>query len=166
MTTAGDVIEAFRLRPHPEGGWYAETWRSPSAPGERPASSAILYLLQDGERSHWHRVDADEIWQFSAGDPLDLRIAMTDGGPVVRHRLGNAVTSGDEAQVVVPAGAWQAARPLGDWTLVGCIVAPAFSFDGFELAPEGWEPGDQERAQHQVGNAHIASSARFDTQNS
>ena len=140
MTNATDVIRALGLTPHPEGGWYGERWRSPATPGDRPASSAILYLLKAGERSHWHRVDADEIWQFSAGDPLELRVAMTDRGPVKRHRLGNAVTSGDEVQVIVPAGAWQAATPLGDWTLVGCIVAPAFSFDGFELAPEGWEP--------------------------
>ena len=141
MTDAADVIEALRLQPHPEGGWYGERWRSPTAAGERPASSAILYLLRAGERSHWHRVDADEIWQFSAGDPLELRVSMDNAGPVTSHRLGNDVGAGDEPQVVVPAGAWQAARPLGDWTLVGCIVAPAFSFDGFELAPEGWEPG-------------------------
>jgi hypothetical protein len=141
MTTARDVIEALRLRPHPEGGWYAETWRAPERPGERPASSAILYLLQAGERSHWHRVDADEIWQFSAGDPLEVRIAAAADAPVRLYRLGSDVTAGDEPQVTVPAGAWQAARPLGDWTLVGCIVAPSFTFDGFELAPEGWEPG-------------------------
>lgn len=141
MTDAAHVIAALGLRPHPEGGWYAETWRAPAAPvGERPASSAILYLLQQGERSHWHRVDADEIWQFSAGDPLEVRVVVGDG-PIVTHRLGGDVAAGDEPQVVVPTGAWQAARPLGDWTLVGCIVAPAFSFDGFELAPDGWEPG-------------------------
>jgi predicted cupin superfamily sugar epimerase len=134
------VIEALGLRPHPEGGWYVERWRAPAAPDVRPASSAILYLLQFGERSHWHRIDADEIWQFSAGDPLEVAISRDDGA-VERHRLGGVIAAGDEPQVVVPAGAWQAARPLGDWTLVGCIVAPAFSFDGFELAPEGWEPG-------------------------
>jgi hypothetical protein len=141
MTSAAEVIEALQLRRHPEGGWYAETWRAPSEAGERPASSAILYLLQAGERSHWHRVDADEIWQFSAGHSFELRVAAAADAPVVRHRLGCDVTAGDEPQVTVPAGAWQAARPLGEWTLVGCIVAPAFSFDGFELAPEGWEPG-------------------------
>ena len=108
--------------------------------GQRPVASAILFLLPAGEASHWHRVDADELWQYSAGDPLELRIAPADGGPVARHRLGPDVTAGDAVQVVVPAGAWQAARPLGAWTLVGCVVAPAFSFDGFELAPEGWEP--------------------------
>jgi uncharacterized protein len=138
---ARDVIDALGLQPHPEGGWYTETWRAFAVGGERPASSAILYLLGDGEESRWHRVDADEIWQFSAGDALELRVAMTDQSPTVTHRLGGDVVAGDEPQVVVPAGAWQAARPLGAWTLVGCIVAPAFSFDGFELAPDGWEPG-------------------------
>jgi hypothetical protein len=152
MKGADEVIEALGLRPHPEGGWYVETWRAPADAGQRPASSAILYLLRVGERSHWHRVDADEIWQFSAGDPLELRVAnrgqsvVSEGGPtVLRHRLGGDVTAGDEPQVVVPADAWQAAKSLGDWSLVGCIVAPAFSFDGFELAPEGWEPGPPER---------------------
>ena len=140
MTTATEIIQALRLRPHPEGGWYAETWRAPAGDGERATSSAILYLLQLGERSHWHRVDADEVWQFAAGDALEIRVAAEDGSAVVAHRLGGDVIAGDEPQVVVPAGAWQAARPLGDWTLVGCIVAPAFSFDGFELAPAGWEP--------------------------
>lgn len=141
MTTAAEVIAALGLKSHPEGGWYAETWRSASH-GERPASSAILYLLQAGERSHWHRVDSDEIWQFSAGDPLELRLAMADAGPIERHQLGPDVVAGERPQVIVPAGAWQAATPLGSWTLVGCIVAPAFTFAGFELAPEGWEPGD------------------------
>ena len=153
MTTATEVIEALGLRPHPEGGWFAETWRARAAAGERPASSAILYLLKAGERSHWHRVDADEIWQFSAGDPLELRVAATDDGPVEHHRLGGDVGSGEEVQIVVAKGAWQAATPLGDWTLVGCVVAPAFSFDGFELAPEEWEPGRRDST-HQVGEGH------------
>jgi len=140
MPRADEIVAALGLQSHPEGGWYAETWRAPAAGGGRPASSAILYLLRRGERSHWHRVDADEIWQFSAGDPLELRVALEAGPGVAIHRLGVDLRAGDEPQVVVPAGTWQAARPLGDWTLVGCIVAPAFSFDGFELAPPGWEP--------------------------
>jgi uncharacterized protein len=140
MTRAVEVIEALGLRRHPEGGWYAETWRAPAVDGERPPSSAILYLLQRGERSHWHRVDADEIWQFVAGNALELRVAAHDDSEVVSHRLGGDVIDREEPQVVVPAGTWQAARSLGDWTLVGCIVAPAFSFDGFELAQDGWEP--------------------------
>jgi len=136
-----DIIERFGMAAHPEGGWYVETWRAAAPDGERPVASAILFLLAAGEVSHWHRVDADELWQYSAGDALELLIARGRGGAgIERHRLGADFTSGDEVQVVVPAGAWQAARPLGAWTLVGCVVAPAFSFDGFELAPEGWEP--------------------------
>ena len=134
------VVERFGMAAHPEGGWYVETWRAAAPDGERPLASAILFLLAAGEVSHWHRVDADELWQYSAGDALDLLIAPDGGGPVQRHRLGPDVAAGVEVQAVVPAGAWQAARPLGAWTLVGCVVAPAFSFDGFELAPEGWEP--------------------------
>jgi uncharacterized protein len=140
MPDAAAVIAALRLRAHPEGGWFTETWRAPSVDGARPASSAILYLLVAGERSHWHRVDADEVWQFAAGEPLELR-TWTEGEPEVAvHRLGADVIGGDEPQVVVPAGTWQAAHPLGAWTLVGCIVAPAFHFDGFELAAPEWEP--------------------------
>lgn len=141
MTSASAVIEHLELHPHPEGGWYAETWRADSQDGARPSASAILYLLGAGERSQWHRVDAAEIWQYSAGDPLELRIWAGGDKPVMTHRLG--IGSGDDSatpQVVVPAGAWQAARPLGAWTLVGCIVSPAFEFAGFELAPDGWEP--------------------------
>lgn len=148
--TARDVIDALGLRPHPEGGWYAETWRAPDpADGSRPTGSAILYLLGAGERSHWHRIDADEVWQFAAGDPLELRIHPGEGGPegaaprgagMTVVRLGGDVLSGDVPQAVVPAGAWQAARPLGAWTLVGCIVAPAFDFGGFELASPNWDP--------------------------
>ncbi len=144
MIDADLVIARLGMRPHPEGGWYRETWRAPArstTPGARPASSAILYLLAAGERSHWHSVDADEIWQFSTGAPLELRV-WSDGDPTVAvHRLGGEVTVGDTPQVVVPAGAWQAARPLGAWTLVGCVVAPAFEFAGFELAPPDWSPG-------------------------
>jgi uncharacterized protein len=128
------------MAPHPEGGWFVETWRAPAAPGERATASAILYLLKAGERSHWHRVDAAEIWQWSGGDPMELRIATSDNGPIESHALGPDVLRGEQPQVVVPAGAWQAARPLGASSLVGCIVAPAFEFDGFELAPPGWEP--------------------------
>lgn len=140
-----DVVETLGLQPHPEGGWYAETWRAPVGQGERAAASAILYLLAAGERSDWHRVDAAEVWQWSAGEALELAV-WAGTGPVVRHRLGGDVAMGGSPQVVVPAGAWQAARPLGDWALVGCIVAPAFRFEGFELAPPGWEPPDVTRA--------------------
>ena len=135
------VVEHLGMTRHPEGGWYVETWRAAAAVRERAAASAILFLLAAGDESRWHRVDADELWQYSAGDPLELRIATgAEGHPLDRHVLGPDVIAGQEVQAVVPAGAWQAARPLGAWTLVGCIVAPAFTFDGFELAPEGWEP--------------------------
>ena len=141
MRPAREIIDGLGLEPHPEGGWYVETWRAPVAGAERAAASAILYLLAEGERSHWHRVDAAEIWQWSAGAPLELRIAAAEGGPAEAHTLGGDVAAGEEPQVVVPAGAWQSARAVGGWALVGCIVAPAFRFEGFELAPPGWEPG-------------------------
>ena len=140
MAAAAEVIDALGMQRHPEGGWYVETWRAPEPPGGgRPSGSAILYLLAAGQRSHWHVVDAAEVWQWSAGDALELSV-WAEGGRVTVHRLGGNVTGGEVAQVVVPAGAWQAARPLGGWTLVGCIVTPAFEFEGFRLAPEGWEP--------------------------
>ena len=138
--SADEVLAALALRPHPEGGWYAETWRDPAPDGVRPASSAIYYLLRDGERSRWHRVDATEVWHHYAGDPLELSVEDEDGS-VESVRLGSDLSAGERPQAVVPAGAWQAAIPLGAWSLVGCTVAPAFDFEGFELAPEGWEPG-------------------------
>ena len=140
MTSARQVIEALGMQAHPEGGWYAETWRAASPDGTRPSASAIVYLLAAGDQSHWHRVDADEIWQYSAGDTLELRVWVDGDAAVMTYRLGGELDRGDVVQVVVPAGAWQAARPLGGWTLVGCIVSPAFEFEGFELAPAGWEP--------------------------
>jgi predicted cupin superfamily sugar epimerase len=126
------VIERLALAPHPEGGWYRETWRD--AAGEaRGHASLILFLLAAGERSHWHRVDAAELWLFHAGAPLTLSIAE---GPERR----NVLLSAEKPQAIVPASAWQAAVSMGEWTLVGCVVAPAFDFAGFELAPIGWEP--------------------------
>ncbi|MFP5341802.1 MAG: cupin domain-containing protein [Candidatus Limnocylindria bacterium] len=138
---ADTLIESLGMRPHPEGGHYAETWRAPvSGDGERPIGSAILYLLAAGQRSHWHRVDAAEIWQYSAGEPLELRTWTPGDAAVATIRLGDPTRHGGTPQAVVRAGSWQAARPLGAWTLVGCIVTPAFEFGGFELAPDGWEP--------------------------
>jgi predicted cupin superfamily sugar epimerase len=133
------IVDALGMTPHPEGGWFVETWRASAPLGERAAASAILYLLASGQASQWHRVDAAEIWQWSAGEPLELRIAHT-GRPVEVVTLGPDAVSGHSPQAVVLAGEWQAARPLGGWALVGCIVAPAFEYEGFELAPEGWEP--------------------------
>lgn len=141
--SAAEVIERLGLIPHPEGGWYRETWREAAREGDRPASTAILYLLRPGELSHWHRVDATEVFHHYAGAPLELRIALTSDSLPVAHRLGGAVLAGEAPQVVVPAGAWQSARSLGAWSLVGCTVAPGFTFEGFELAPPGWEPGEE-----------------------
>jgi len=140
--TADDIIRRLELAPHPEGGWYRETWRATAPDGTRPAGTAILYLLADGQRSHWHRVDADEIWHFHAGAPLELRISGSEAGPATRHRLGSDLAAGDRPQAIVPAHHWQAARSLGGWTLVGCTVSPGFTFDGFEMAPRGFDiPG-------------------------
>lgn len=138
---ARHVITNLGMAAHPEGGWYVETWRAPApAAGQRPAASAILYLLAEGERSHWHRVDAAEVWQWSAGEALELRVWAPGDEAVTTVSLGADLGRGNVPQAVVPVGAWQAARPLGAWALVGCIVAPAFDFAGFELAPPGWEP--------------------------
>lgn len=138
---AQEIIETLGLQPHPEGGWYRETWRAEATDGERPAGTAIYYLLERGQRSHWHRVDADEIWHFYAGDPLRLLTSADDRGPVDAHLLGPSLARGARPQIRVPAHHWQAAEPTGDWTLVGCTVSPGFRFEGFEMAPEGWAPG-------------------------
>jgi predicted cupin superfamily sugar epimerase len=132
--SAGEIIEKLGLQRHPEGGWYRETWRGPVV-GGRASGTAILFLLQAGERSHWHRVDADEIWLWHAGAPLMLSMGELSASEV---RLGPDVLGGEVVQAVVPSGWWQAARSTGAWTLVSCTVSPGFRFEGFELAPEGW----------------------------
>jgi uncharacterized protein len=131
METARHLIETLSLIPHPEGGWYRETWRGPQIEG-RASGTAILFLLCAGERSHWHRVDADEIWMFHAGAPLILSMGLTSARD---HRLGPDVLAGDQPQITVPAGHWQAAASTGAFTLVSCTVSPGFCFDGFTLAP-------------------------------
>jgi len=138
---ADSVIAALGMQPHPEGGHYVETWRG-GDPDTRPTATAIYFLLRPGERSHWHRVDADEVWLHHAGAAIELSIAtdLESGSSVLRHRLGADVVGGERPQVVVPAGAWQAAVALGEAALVTCVVAPGFEFSGFELAPDGWEP--------------------------
>jgi hypothetical protein len=137
--TAADLIRLLALAPHPEGGHYRQTFRDTrTVDGGRAASTAIHFLLARGERSHWHRVDAVEVWHYYAGAPLRLEIA--DGGSRTTLTLGGNIAAGERPQGVVPTGAWQAAESLGDWTLVGCTVAPGFEFAGFELAPPGWEP--------------------------
>jgi uncharacterized protein len=137
---AETVIAALGLASHPEGGWFRETFREAAEPGGRSASSAIYYLLRAGENSHWHRIDASEVWHWYAGAPLLLAVSR-DGRSSTEHRLGGNVISGERPQLVVPAGAWQSAVSAGAWTLVGCTVAPAFDFAGFELASASWRPG-------------------------
>jgi predicted cupin superfamily sugar epimerase len=129
--TAEALIERLGLIRHPEGGWYRQTWAGPYI-GGRASGTAILFLLRAGERSHWHRVDADEIWLWHAGAALDLRMGKT---LAERVQLGPDVLNGQMVQAVVPAGHWQAAESRGDWTLVSCTVSPGFRFEGFELAP-------------------------------
>jgi len=137
--TAEEIIATLGLAPHPEGGWYRETWAAPAGSGGRPSGTAIYYLLTEGQRSHWHRVDADEIWLYHAGDPLELSLAATAAGPARELVLGPDLAAGARPQAVVPAGHWQAARPLGAWTLVGCTVSPGFRFEGFEMAPPDFD---------------------------
>ncbi len=137
--TAAEVIRLLDLRPHPEGGHYRETFRDREQSGRgRAASTAIYFLLAAGERSHWHRIDAVEVWHWYAGAALALHVA--DGDPVKTVRLGTDLAGGERPQAAVPAGAWQAAESLGAWTLTGCTVAPGFEFAGFELAPKDWAP--------------------------
>ena len=140
MLTADEVIALLDLKPHPEGGHFRETFRDDRVvDNDRAASTAIYYLLRRGERSRRHRVDAAEVWHWYGGGPLKLDIADGQGARTVR--LGSDLAAGESPQAVVPAMAWQQAESLGDWTLAGCTVAPGFDFAGFELAPEGWEPG-------------------------
>jgi predicted cupin superfamily sugar epimerase len=139
MPKAADIITRLRLTPHPEGGHYRETWRAPAQPGERASGTAIYYLLSAGERSHWHKVDAAEIWHWYAGAPLELRMSA-ETGQVITLQLGNRLESGQSPQLVVPAHHWQSAASLGEWSLVGCTVSPGFEFEGFTMAPPDWQP--------------------------
>ena len=137
------MIEELRLSPHPEGGWFRETWRAPAEEGERAQATAIHFLLEAHQRSHWHKVDAAEIWLWHAGDPLLLSLSADDHGPVREMRLGPDVAAGNLPHHVVAPHEWQAASPLpgaSGYTLVSCVVAPGFEFAGFTLAPPGWRP--------------------------
>ncbi|CAN5410135.1 cupin domain-containing protein [soil metagenome] len=139
MPSAAEIIAQLGLAPHPEGGHFRETFRDPGVDATgRSLSTAIYFLLAAGERSHWHRIDAVEIWHWHAGAPLLLEIA--DAGDIRTLRLGADIAAGELPQGIVPPQAWQAARSTGDWTLVGCTVAPGFDFATFELAPPGWMP--------------------------
>ncbi|MGV0877889.1 cupin domain-containing protein [Martelella sp. FLE1502] len=138
--TADAIIEALGLQPHPEGGWFAETFRDPAG-GGRGASTLIYFLLKAGERSHWHRLhSAAEVWHYYAGAPLKL-MRSADGKAVETQMLGPNILKGERPQAVIPAGCWQAAKTTGDFTLVGCTVAPGFTFEDFELAEPEWAPG-------------------------
>ena len=139
QTTAQRIIDQLCLQPHPEGGWYRETWRHDAGAGQRGAGTAIYFLLQAGQRSAWHRVDAAEIWHFYAGSPLCLQMAHSPDN-VHESVLGPDLLGGQRPQAIVPAGVWQSARSLGPWTLVGCTVSPAFLFEGFELAVDDARP--------------------------
>jgi predicted cupin superfamily sugar epimerase len=139
MSEADRLIAALNLAPHPEGGWYRQTFADVAGPDGRPRSTAIIFLLKAGESSRWHRIDAVEIWHWHGGGPLELTIAEP-GRPRAVIRLGGDIAAGETPQGIVPAHAWQMARPLGDYAFVGCTVTPGFRFEGFELAAEGWEP--------------------------
>lgn len=137
--SAAEIIARLGLKPHPEGGHYRETFRDSVVDANgRAASTLIYFLLARGERSHWHRVDAAEAWHYYSGSALTLRIAQEGARQTIM--LGADLSAGEAPQAVVPAHAWQSAEATGDWTLVGCSVAPGFEFAKFELAPKGWEP--------------------------
>ncbi|UWQ93208.1 cupin domain-containing protein [Rhodobacteraceae bacterium M382] len=134
--TAQDIIAKLGLTQHPEGGWYRETWRAEN--DGRPTGTCIYFLLDAGESSHWHKVDATEIWLFHAGAPLILSLSATDQGPATDHVLSPDLDQG-APQIIVPEGHWQAAHSTGAWTLVSCTVSPGFDFDGFVLAEPGFD---------------------------
>ncbi|MBV9391606.1 MAG: cupin domain-containing protein [Verrucomicrobia bacterium] len=140
---AEEVIQLLKLQPHPEGGYYRETFRDPAAYEGRSCSTAIYFLLREGERSHWHRIDVAEVWHWYAGAPLELFVSP---GVSRVHLLGPDLAAGERPQCVVPAHVWQSARTLGSWTLVGCTVAPGFVFPKFEMAPPGWSPPLEEHS--------------------
>lgn len=138
--TAAEVVRLLDLSPHPEGGYFRETWRdSRKVDGERAASTLIYYLLDTGDVSDWHRVDAAEVWHWYAGGPLVITVSE-NGHDAEAHYLGPDLRARQRPQFVVPQGWWQTATSLGAWTLAGCTVAPGFDFKGFELAAPGWHP--------------------------
>lgn len=134
--TPDEIITRLQLEPHPEGGWFRQTWIAGNA--GRATGTCIYFLLRAGENSHWHRVDATEIWLYHSGAPLILSISENDSGPARDHILGPDLSRGTPQQIV-PEGHWQSARSTGDYTLVSCTVSPGFRFEGFELAPTGFD---------------------------
>lgn len=141
MNTPDEIVKLLDLVPHPEGGFYRETFRDSEGYGARAYATQIYYLLRAGETSRWHRIDAAEVWHFYLGEPLELLTAEA-GGTVRRTVLGADLVRGEVLHYAIPKGVWQSARPLGAFALMGCSVAPGFEFSGFEFAPEGWEPPD------------------------
>lgn len=150
IDSAARLIEQLGLAAHPEGGLYRETWRGAPGPDGRASGTAIIFLLRSDEASHWHSVDAAELWLWQTGDPIELRLAASDAGPVRSVILGSDVTGGQALQGVAAPGEWQAARPFGEtrfgYSLLSCVVVPGFDFAGFTLAAPGWEPGLGARA--------------------
>lgn len=147
MDSAQEVVEQLGLAPHPEGGWYKETWRADADGDSRAKGTAILFLLQSDETSHWHRVDADELWFWQGGDPAQLLVSQDGNQPVTSVTLGSDIAAGQSLQGLVSKGAWQATRPAPPetdakgYSLFSCVVVPGFDFAGFELAPPDWKPG-------------------------
>lgn len=141
--TAEEIIKTLDLSPHPEGGWFREIFRDHNAAGGRTHSTAIYFLLEAGQVSHWHRVDAAEVWHWYAGAPLKLDIAEGNKART-SLTLSADLNAGHQPVGIVPKDSWQSAQSFGDWTLVGCTVAPGFEFSGFELAPEGWAPSGRD----------------------
>lgn len=139
MSSADALIKQLDLAPHPEGGWYRQTWIALADEGKRPVGTCIYFLLKAGESSRWHRVDAVEIWHYYAGAPLILSMAQTKAGPACDYQLGPDLAASQAPQLIVPTHHWQAARSTGDYTLVGCTVSPAFRFEGFEMMDQGVE---------------------------
>ncbi len=147
---AEHLIAKLDLQPHPEGGWYRETWRAKAAEGERASGTLIHFLLERHQSSHWHQVDAAEIWLWHAGNPLKLELSTPGSGDVRTVLLGPDVGTNHMAQHVIAPGEWQAARPLDgdhDFVLVSCVVSPGFQFSGFTLAPPGWKPALEKGAE-------------------
>lgn len=139
MTQAKEWIAQLSLQPHPEGGWYVETWRAEAPDGERASGTAIYYLLEADQFSHWHRIDATEIWHWYAGAPLSITLSA-NGHDAEAYFLGSDLAANQKPQIIVPPLCWQTATSLGEYTLVGCTVSPGFEFSGFELAPPDWRP--------------------------
>ena len=143
MLSARNLIDQLGLQAHPEGGWYRETWRAAAEEEQRASATLIHFLLETGQSSHWHAVDAAEIWLWHSGNPLELSLSPPEGGAVTRVTLGPDLAAGHAVQHVIDPGHWQAAKPLAgafDYTLVSCVVSPGFEFSGFTLAPPDWAP--------------------------